>query len=362
MRAQTRREIGHGKLAWRALKRALPSKTEFPYTIRVVSEITESNGSSSMATVCGGSMSMMDAGVPLKAPISGIAMGLIKEGDEFMVLSDIIADEDHLGDMDFKVAGSSDGITALQMDIKVAGITFEIMEKALEQAKGGRIHILGKMAEAIETTSEMSGNAPMIESFMVNKDKIREIIGPGGKVIREICEVTGAKIDITDEGQVSISAVGKEKLDAAIAKVKEIAIDPVIGDIFEGTVVKILEAGAFVNYSGSRDGFVHISEIANERIETVASALSEGQKVRVKLIGFDRGKGKLTIKNADVEVVSEKAQQKPKEKSSKKDESIKADSENQEKRESSKKWKNSKSVPVKAKQEEGEVKERKYFN
>lgn len=362
MRAPTRREIGHGKLAWRALKRALPSKTEFPYTIRVVSEITESNGSSSMATVCGGSMSMMDAGVPLKAPISGIAMGLIKEGDEFMVLSDIIADEDHLGDMDFKVAGSSDGITALQMDIKVAGITFEIMEKALEQAKGGRIHILGKMAEAIETTSEMSGNAPMIESFMVNKDKIREIIGPGGKVIREICEVTGAKIDITDEGQVSISAVGKEKLDAAIAKVKEIAIDPVIGDVFEGTVVKILEAGAFVNYSGSRDGFVHISEIANERIETVASALSEGQKVRVKLIGFDRGKGKLTIKNADVEVVSEKAQQKPKEKSSKKDESIKADSENQEKRESSKKWKNNKSVPVKAKQVEGEVKERKYFN
>lgn len=362
MRAPSRREIGHGKLAWRALKRALPSKTEFPYTIRVVSEITESNGSSSMATVCGGSMSMMDAGVPLKAPISGIAMGLIKEGDEFMVLSDIIADEDHLGDMDFKVAGSNDGITALQMDIKVAGITFEIMEKALEQAKGGRIHILGKMAEAIKTTSEMSGNAPMIESFMVNKDKIREIIGPGGKVIREICEVTGAKIDITDEGQVSISAVGKEKLDAAIAKVKEIAIDPVIGDVFEGTVVKILEAGAFVNYSGSRDGFVHISEIANERIETVASALSEGQKVRVKLIGFDRGKGKLTIKNADVEVVSEKAQQKPKEKSSKKDELIKADSEVREKRESSKKWKNNKSVPVKAKQEEGEVKERKYFN
>ena len=362
MRAPSRREIGHGKLAWRALKRALPSKTEFPYTIRVVSEITESNGSSSMATVCGGSMSMMDAGVPLKAPISGIAMGLIKESDEFMVLSDIIADEDHLGDMDFKVAGSSDGITALQMDIKVAGITFEIMEKALEQAKGGRIHILGKMAEAIETASEMSGNAPMIESFMVNKDKIREIIGPGGKVIREICEVTGAKIDITDEGQVSISAVGKEKLDAAIAKVKEIAIDPVVGDVFEGTVVKILEAGAFVNYSGSRDGFVHISEIANERIETVASALSEGQKVKVKLIGFDRGKGKLTIKNADVEVAFEKVQQKPKEKSSKKEDSFKADSESREKRESSKKWKNNKSDPIKTKQEEGEIKERKYFN
>lgn len=362
MRAPSRREIGHGKLAWRALKRSLPSKAEFPYTIRVVSEITESNGSSSMATVCGGSMSMMDAGVPLKAPISGIAMGLIKEGNEFMVLSDIIADEDHLGDMDFKVAGSSDGITALQMDIKVAGITFEIMEKALEQAKGGRIHILGKMAEAIETTSEMSGNAPMIESFMVNKDKIREIIGPGGKVIREICEVTGAKIDITDEGQVSVSAVGKEKLDAAIAKVKEIAIDPVIGDVFEGTVVKILDAGAFVNYSGSRDGFVHISEIANERVETVASVLSEGQKVRVKLIGFDRGKGKLTIKNADVEAVSEKTQQKPKEKPSKKDDLTKVDSEVREKRESSKKWKVNKNEPIKVKQEEGEIKERKYFN
>ena len=362
MRAPSRREIGHGKLAWRALKRSLPSKNEFPYTIRVVSEVTESNGSSSMATVCGGSMSMMDAGVPLKAPISGIAMGLIKEGDDFIVLSDIIADEDHLGDMDFKVAGSSDGITALQMDIKVAGITFEIMEKALEQAKGGRIHILGKMAEAIETTSKMSGNAPMIESFMVNKDKIREIIGPGGKVIREICEVTGAKIDITDEGQVSVSAVGKEKLDAAIAKVKEIAIDPVIGDVFEGTVVKILDAGAFVNYSGSRDGFVHISEIANERVETVASVLSEGQKVRVKLIGFDRGKGKLTIKNVDGEVVSEKAQQKPKEKPSKKDDSIKVDSEAREKRESPKKWKTNKNEPIKVKQEEGEIKERKYFN
>ena len=312
MRAPSRREIGHGKLAWRALKRALPSKTDFPYTIRVVSEITESNGSSSMATVCGGSMSMMDAGVPLKAPISGIAMGLIKEGDEFMVLSDIIADEDHLGDMDFKVAGSSDGVTALQMDIKVAGITFEIMEKALEQAKNGRIHILGKMAEAIETASEVSGNAPMIESFIVNKDKIREIIGPGGKVIREICDTTGAKIDITDEGQVSVSAVGKDKLDAAIAKVKEIAFDPEIGDIFEGTVVKILDAGAFVNYSGSRDGFVHISEIANERIETVASVLSEGQKVKVKLIGFDRGKGKLTIKNADAKGMPEKTHQKSK--------------------------------------------------
>jgi len=316
---------------------------------------------------------MMDAGVPLKAPISGIAMGLIKEGDQFMVLSDIIADEDHLGDMDFKVAGSSEGVTALQMDIKVAGITFDIMEKALDQAKGGRVHILGKMAEAIQTTSEMSGNAPMIESFMVKKDKIREIIGPGGKVIREICDTTGAKIDITDEGQVSVSAVGKDKLDAAIARVKEIAIDPEIGDVFEGTVVKILDAGAFVNYSGSRDGFVHISEIANERIETVASALSEGQKVKVKLIGFDRGKGKLTIKNADVAGVPEKAPQpKPKEKPSVKDDDVKNEtkvasetkdtSEPKEKRESSKKWKTNKNDSTTKKAESGEVKERKYFN
>ena len=299
LRAPSRREVGHGKLAWRALKRALPSRADFPYTIRVVSEITESNGSSSMATVCGGSMSMMDAGVPMIAPISGIAMGLIKEGNDFIVLSDIIADEDHLGDMDFKVAGSKDGITALQMDIKVRGITFEIMEKALEQAKAGRIHILGKMAQVITTNSSVSSNAPMIESFMVNKDKIREIIGPGGKVIREICETTGAKIDITDDGMVSVSAVGKDKLEAAVARVKEIAVDPELGDVFEGTVVKILEAGAFVNYSGSRDGFVHISEISHERVESVASVLKEGQKVKVKLIGFDRGKAKLTIKNVD---------------------------------------------------------------
>ena len=301
-RAPSRREIGHGKLAWRALKRALPAKSEFPYTIRVVSEITESNGSSSMATVCGGSMAMMDAGVPMKAPISGIAMGLIKEGDNYVVLSDIIADEDYLGDMDFKVAGSSEGVTALQMDIKVTGISFEIMEKALQQAKHGRIHILDKMNMAITSNSSISSNAPMIESFKVPKEKIREIIGQGGKVIREICDTTGAKIDITDDGTVSVSAVGKDKLDAAINWVKQIAIDPEIGDIFEGTVVKILDAGAFINYLGSRDGFVHISEIAQERIESVASALSEGQKVRVKLIGYDRGKAKLTIKNVDTEI------------------------------------------------------------
>ncbi|RTK92054.1 MAG: polyribonucleotide nucleotidyltransferase [Rickettsiales bacterium] len=303
MRAPSRREIGHGKLAWRALKRSIPEKSEFPYTIRIVSEITESNGSSSMATVCGGSMSMMNAGVPLKAAISGIAMGLIKEQDEYLVLSDILGDEDYLGDMDFKVAGSSDGITALQMDIKVAGITFEIMEKALDQAKDGRIHILNIMNDTIACNSSISINAPVIETFMVPKDKIREIIGAGGKVIREICDTTGAKIDISDEGLVTISAVGRDKLDAAISMVKEIAIDPEIGEVFIGTVVKILDAGAFINYSGSRDGFVHISEIANERIESVAGILTEGQQVKVKLIGFDRGKAKLTIKNADVEGV-----------------------------------------------------------
>lgn len=299
MKAPSRREIGHGKLAWRALKRALPAKSDFGYTIRVVTEITESNGSSSMATVCGGSMAMMDAGVPMIAPIAGIAMGLIKEGNEFVVLSDIMADEDYLGDMDFKVAGSTDGITALQMDIKVAGITFDIMEKALEQAKAGRIHILEKMAGVIVTTGVISANAPMIEFFTVNKDKIREIIGPGGKVIREICDSTGAKIDISDEGLVSVSAIGKEKLAMAVKKVRDIAFDPEIGDVFEGTVVKILEAGAFVNYSGNKDGFVHISEISHDRVDSVASVLSEGQKVKVKFIGFDRGKSKLTIKNAD---------------------------------------------------------------
>lgn len=370
LRAPSRREIGHGKLAWRALKRSLPSKDQFPYTIRVVSEISESNGSSSMATVCGGSMSMMDAGVPLKAPISGIAMGLIKENKDFMVLSDIIADEDHLGDMDFKVAGSKDGVTALQMDIKVSGITFEIMEKALEQAKAGRVHILGKMAMAIENHSGLSEHAPVIESFAINKDKIREIIGPGGKVIRDICDTTGAKIDITDEGVVSIAATSKSSMDAAMARVKEIAVDPEVGDVFEGTVVKILDAGAFVNYSGTRDGFVHISEIANERVESVASVLSEGQKVKVKLIGFERGKGKLTIKNADGEgAVQPPKPQKDKEKSFAPKEKSSAPKENNdreekgeksekgEKREKSKKWKEKKpSAP------EEEKAERKYFN
>ncbi|MCP5369131.1 MAG: polyribonucleotide nucleotidyltransferase [Rickettsiaceae bacterium] len=300
LRAPSRREIGHGKLAWRALKASLPRKNDFPYTIRVVSEITECNGSSSMATICGASMSMMNAGVPLKSPIAGIAMGLIKEQDNFIILSDIIADEDYLGDMDFKVAGSQDGITALQMDIKVAGINFDIMKQALIQAKHGRIHILNEMAKAIATSDAISSHAPIVETFHVLKEKIREIIGAGGKVIKEICELTGAKIDISDEGKVSVAAIGRESLQAAIDKIKAIAIDPKPGDIFEGTVVKILDAGAFINYTSNRDGFVHISEIAHERVESVAKVLTEGQKVKVKIIGFDRGKAKLTIKNADI--------------------------------------------------------------
>jgi len=360
MRAPSRRETGHGKLAWRALKRALPSKDEFPYTIRVVSEITESNGSSSMATVCGGSMSMMNSGVPMKEPIAGIAMGLIKEKDELLVLSDIIADEDHLGDMDFKVAGGAEGVTALQMDIKVAGITLDIMKEALTQAKDGRIHILGKMAEAISSNNEISDNAPVIVSFMVNKDKIREIIGPGGKVIREICDTTGAKVDITDEGQVSVSAVGKDKLDAAVAMVKEIAIDPQFGDIFEGTVVKILDSGAFVNYSGNRDGFVHISEIAQERIESVSSVLSEGQKVKVKFIGFDRGKAKLTIKNVDSDIKPEEINSpRDKDKKSFAGKNNSKDKDRGAKRDNAKKWNDKKQD---SDGDNGEVKERKYFN
>ena len=301
-----------------------------------------------MATVCGGSMSMMDAGVPLKTPIAGIAMGLIKDKDQFMVLSDIIADEDHLGDMDFKVAGGDQGVTALQMDIKVPGITFDIMNEALDQAKAGRIHILSKMAEAISGNNEISGNAPVIESFMVPKDKIREIIGAGGKVIREICDTTDAKIDITDDGQVSVSAVGREKLNAAIEMVKAIAIDPQIGGVFEGKVVKILDAGAFVNYYGNRDGFVHISEIADERIESVASALTEGQTVKVKLIGFDRGKAKLTIKNVNKEVSTENRSFKDKKKTSPRDD----------KKSGSRKWNNKGSN---SSSDEGETTERKYF-
>ena len=300
-RAPGRREIGHGKLAWRALNNVLPTKEQFPYSIRVVSEITESNGSSSMATVCGASMSLMDAGVPIKAPIAGIAMGLIKEGEKFTILSDILGDEDHLGDMDFKVAGSAEGITALQMDIKVTGINFEIMMQALEQARLARLHILDKMNQAISGVSEaISEYAPCIKSFKIDKDKIRDIIGPGGKVIREICDTTGAKVDIADDGTVSVSAIGKDKMDAAISKIQSIIFVPEIGDIFEGTVVKILESGAFINYLPNRDGFVHISEISNERVESVDSVLTINKVVKVKITGFDnKNRAKLTIKNLD---------------------------------------------------------------
>ncbi|MGI4775483.1 MAG: polyribonucleotide nucleotidyltransferase, partial [Janthinobacterium lividum] len=299
VRAPGRREIGHGKLAWRAINPVLPVKSQFPYSVRVVSEITACNGSSSMATVCGASMALMDAGVPLKEPIAGIAMGLIKEGNKSVILSDIIGDEDHLGDMDFKVAGGHEGITALQMDIKVLGITFEIMESALQQAKEGRQHILKQMHTAIhQSNNQVSQYAPCIQSFKIDKDKIRDVIGAGGKVIREICETTGAKIDITDDGTVSVSAVGKDKMELAIEKIKSIVFEAEIGDIFEGKVVKILDAGAFVNYMGNKDGFVHISEISDTRIESVASVLNHGDLVKVKIIGFDKGKAKLTIKNA----------------------------------------------------------------
>lgn len=354
VRAPGRREIGHGKLAWRAINRMLPTKEQFPYTIRVVSEITSCNGSSSMATICGGSMALMDAGVPIKTPIAGIAMGLIKEGDKFVILSDIIGDEDNLGDMDFKVAGGTEGITALQMDIKISGVTFEIMKQALVQAKSGRIHILQEMDKAInKTNNHVSQYAPCIYSFKIDKDKIRDVIGPGGKVIREICDTTSAKIDISDDGNVTVSAIGKEKLDMAIAKIKLIAIEPEIGGIFNGTVVKILESGAFINYLGNRDGFIHISEISKERIESVSSVLKHGDVVKVKLIGFDnKGKAKLTIKNIDATVT-------PNVTTNHKSEPYKDNADiNNNKRESAKKWQNNKP----SNEDETVTKERKYFN
>lgn len=302
-----RREIGHGKLAWRAIHPVMPSKEEFPYTIRVVSEITESNGSSSMATVCGTSLSMMDAGVPLPRPVAGIAMGLIKEGDDYAVLSDILGDEDHLGDMDFKVAGTSEGVTSLQMDIKITSITHAIMEAALGQARDGRLHILDEMAKAISNSRDgVSANAPRITQMAVNKDKIREIIGPGGKMIREICETTGAKIDIDDDGTVKVAAVDEEAADAAIKWIEGIVAEPEVGRIYEGKVVKTVDFGAFVNFMGSRDGLVHISELAPHRVGQTTDIVNVGDVVKVKLIGIDdRGKVKLSLKSVDQETGEE---------------------------------------------------------
>jgi polyribonucleotide nucleotidyltransferase len=296
-----RREIGHGKLAWRAIHPLLPAPAEFPYTIRLVSEITESNGSSSMATVCGSSLALMDAGVPLKRPTAGIAMGLILEDKRYAVLSDILGDEDHLGDMDFKVAGTESGVTSLQMDIKIAGITEEIMKVALAQAKDGRLHILGEMAKALTAArAELGEHAPRIETFKIPTDKIREVIGTGGKVIREIVEKTGAKINIEDDGSVKVASASGDSIKAAINWIKSIASDPEVGHIYEGTVVKVMEFGAFVNFFGAKDGLVHISQLASQRVNKVSDVVKEGEKVKVKLLGVDeRGKVRLSMKAVD---------------------------------------------------------------
>jgi polyribonucleotide nucleotidyltransferase len=298
-----RREIGHGKLAWRAIRPLLPKKEDFPYTLRVVSEVTESNGSSSMATVCGTSMSLMDAGVPLSQACAGIAMGLIKEGDRFAVLSDILGDEDHLGDMDFKVAGTEQGITSLQMDIKITSITEEIMQVALQQAKDGRLHILSEMEKAINQGREgVSDHAPRVTTLTINKDKIRDIIGPGGKVIREICESTGAKIDIDDEGVVKVAAVDNEAGQAAIEWIRSIVAEPELGVIYNGKVVKTVDFGAFVNFLGPRDGLVHISELLPGRVNKTTDVVKVDDEVKVKVIGFDdRGKVKLSMRLVDQE-------------------------------------------------------------
>ncbi len=298
-----RREIGHGKLAWRALRPMLPAAAEFPYTLRVVSEITESNGSSSMATVCGTSLALMDAGVPIKAPTAGIAMGLILEGERFAVLSDILGDEDHLGDMDFKVAGTSNGVTSLQMDIKIAGITEEIMKVALAQAKDGRLHILGEMAKAITASrAELGEFAPRIETMKIPTDKIRDVIGSGGKVIREIVEKTGAKINIEDDGTVKVASSDGNSIKAAINWIKSIASDPEVGMIYEGTVVKTADFGAFVNFFGAKDGLVHISQLSKQRVNKTTDVVKEGDRVKVKLLGFDdRGKVRLSMRVVDQE-------------------------------------------------------------
>jgi len=296
-----RREIGHGKLAWRALQAVLPASTDFPYTIRLVSEITESNGSSSMASVCGGSLSMLDAGVPLKAPVAGVAMGLVLEEDgSYAVLTDILGDEDHLGDMDFKVAGTAEGITSLQMDIKIAGITPAIMEKALEQAKAGRLHILGEMAKSLTKANEFSVHAPRIETMQIPTDKIREVIGSGGKVIREIVELSGAKVDINDDGVIKIASPNGESIKKAYDMIWSIVAEPEEGGIYKGTVVKLVDFGAFVNFFGKRDGLVHVSQIENRRLNHPSDVLKEGQEVWVKLLGFDdRGKVRLSMKVVD---------------------------------------------------------------
>jgi polyribonucleotide nucleotidyltransferase len=294
-----RREIGHGKLAWRAIKSSLPSKESFPYTFRIVSEITESNGSSSMATVCGTSLALMDAGVPIKEPVAGIAMGLIKEGDDFSVLSDILGDEDHLGDMDFKVAGTKDGITSLQMDIKITGITFEIMEQALKQAKDGRVHILGEMNKAIDKSRDAVGkHTPKMEKITVDKKDIATVIGKGGATIREIVEKSGAKVDVNDEGVVTVAAPDEESRNIALQIIKDLTAKAEMNKIYNGKVIKIMEFGAFVNFLGKQDGLVHISELANKRVNKVTDVVKEGDEVKVKVIGFDRGKVKLSIKSA----------------------------------------------------------------
>ena len=294
-----RREIGHGKLAWRAINSSLPSKESFPYTFRIVSEITESNGSSSMATVCGASLALMDAGVPIKEPVAGIAMGLIKEGDEFSVLSDILGDEDHLGDMDFKVAGTKDGITSLQMDIKITGITFEIMEQALKQAKDGRIHILGEMNKALNKSRDGVGkHTPKMEKITVDKKDIATVIGKGGATIREIVEKSGAKVDVNDEGVVTVAAPDEESRNIALQIIKDLTAKAEMNKIYNGKVIKIMEFGAFVNFLGKQDGLVHISELANKRVAKVTDVVKEGDSVKVKVIGFDRGKVKLSIKAA----------------------------------------------------------------
>ena len=296
-----RREIGHGKLAWRAINSSLPSKESFPYTFRIVSEITESNGSSSMATVCGTSLALMDAGVPINEPVAGIAMGLIKEGEEFTVLSDILGDEDHLGDMDFKVAGTKNGITSLQMDIKITGITFEIMEQALKQAKEGRVHILGEMNKALNKSRDNVGkHTPKMEKITVDKKDIAAVIGKGGATIREIVEKSGAKVDVTDEGVVTVAAPDEESRNVAMQMIKDITAKAELNKIYNGKVMKIMEFGAFVNFLGKQDGLVHISELADKRVAKVTDVVKEGDEVKVKVIGFDRGKVKLSIKQATI--------------------------------------------------------------